>query len=211
MEQALEDLDFKARQRSRTHMDRPERFEAGVGRFFSKALEVVDNIFSPHSTTQVGRVWQTLTSMPSRHPVPTAILVAGGAWVLWQRRKALNELADIETNTAKIEVLAPELPRMNSFADTAANVKNTSQHAVQSLQDAALQARDAYQEVTTCLAQSVQDFKASASQLKLDAQEGFQKAKEYVKEEPVNALTGGAALALGLFFLLKNAREAFDE
>lgn len=76
----------------------------------------------------------------------------------------------------------------------------------QATHEAAGRAREVYDDAREYVADSAETVAETAKQLRKDAEAGFQKAKEFAREEPVLTIAGGIALAVGAALLVKGSR-----
>ncbi|MDB6135601.1 MAG: hypothetical protein JWM59_3844 [Verrucomicrobiales bacterium] len=126
-----------------------------------------------------------------------------------ESNKAVKRGYRAATEGAQAAVRAGQDVR-NSFVDAGHRWADSGRHAASTLKEAtheaAERAREVYDEAREYVTDSVETMADTAKRLRKDAEQGMQKAKEFAKEEPMLAIAGGLALAVGAVLLVKSSR-----
>lgn len=72
-----------------------DRFDPGA--FFSNVMGWVDDLLHPHNRALAGRALSAAALLPRRHPVPSALIGFGAAWMLWRKMNQQNARQAVET------------------------------------------------------------------------------------------------------------------
>lgn len=159
-----------------------DRFDPGA--FFSNLMGRVDDLLHPHNRDLAGRALSAAALLPRRHPVPTALIGFGAAWMLWRKMNEQNARQAVESFTET------GADACRSFVDDTSKAVRKGYRAATEGADAAVRAgrdvREAFNDATSRWAES---GRATASTLKeatsdaADRARGiYDDAREYVSD-----------------------------
>lgn len=231
LHQTADTVEHQARRAGRAVQDTAQslgdKFDPGA--FFASALSWVDALMTPQNRALARRAAITAASLPRRHPAVSALLGLGAGYALWkksqgdtrdqveqyaaEKAEAYRDFAKDTRKTAthgyKTAVSAGKDLR-NSLYETAHRVAENGRAAASQFTGAAATTveavRDSYGRTRETLEDSVETLAEAARALREDAEAGYKKAREFVKDEPALAVAGGVALALGALLLIKSSR-----
>ena len=232
LHQTADTVEHQARRAGRAVQDTAhslgDKFDPGA--FFASALSWVDAVMTPQNRALARRAAVTAATLPRRHPAIAALLGLGAGYAIWKKsqgtaardqveqyaaekaeacRDFANDARKTATHGYKAAVNAGKDLRESLF-DTAHRVAENGRAAASQFTGAAATTveavRDSYGRTRETLEDSVDTLSDAARQLRDDAEAGYKKAREFVKDEPALAIAGGVALALGALLLIKSSR-----
>ena len=232
LHQTADTVEYQARRAGRAVQDTANSLTKNFdpGAFCTAALAWVDTVLTPGNRAMAGKALGTAAAFGRRHPVPTVILGLGALFVAWQRAKGSPSRDSIEdymqSKTENLKDRYDETRRhasnglsaaaavgrdlRESLHSTVGNVASHSRTAAAEFGKAstatAETVREAYETARQTVSEGVDRAAETARRLREDAEAGYTKAKEFAKEEPVLAIAGGIALAIGAVLLVKSSR-----
>ena len=228
LNETAETVDYQAKRAGRAMQNTAQSLgdKLDIGAFFTQALSWVDALLTPQNRALAGKALSAAAMLPRRHPTAAAILGLGGIYLAWQKSRDTSTRKTIEGYFGGAADYADEVRRTaeKGYKATAAagrdlrgSLYNTTERFTETGRNAASQfgaaathtaerVRGAYEDARESVSDGVDHLAATTRQLRKDAEAGYNKAKEFAKEEPALAIAGGVALAIGALLLIKSSR-----
>ena len=226
--QTAETVEQQARRAGRAVQDTAQSLNRSFdpGAFFAQALSWVDAVLTPQNRALAGKALSAAALLPRRHPGLAVLLGLGGVYLAWQKSRDTSFRHTVEGYAAGAADYADEIRRTaakgykatatagrdirSSVNDATERFTETGRNVAGQFGAAATQTaervRGAYEDARESVSDGVEQLSATTRQLRRDAEAGYQKAREFAKEEPALAIAGGVALAIGALLLVKSSR-----
>ena len=228
LNETADTVEYQAKRASRAVQDTAQSLSQKLdpGAFFAQALSWVDAVLTPQNRALAVKAFSAAALLPRRNPTLAALIGLGGVYLAWHKSRDTSTRKTVESYLGGAVEYADEVRRTaqkgykataaagrdlrGSLHDTTERFTETGRNAASQFGAAATQTaervREAYEDARESVSDGVDHLAATTRQLRKDAEAGYNRAKDFAKEEPALAIAGGVALALGALLLVKSSR-----